>query len=409
MDRILVPQVMRPPVEERLNANLLATLKCPFFKQCEFQECPFAHESPPSREEVRFNNDSHPIPWYFCMDHLLYECQSARYQQSGSRLVRCQFGFHPGNEDLEDADLFKSRMAFALLSGELFPRQAQTQTFSHCAICNTRMTRNCTILENCSHRFCTVCSSREFHAFTVLLNRDIICGFCNVTSKRIMYWTATAISNSYRRVIFSLQRRAFGLMIGSGSQVVVSDQLLTDGKVLIQYRQFDGRMTKMYCIESREEPQESPTSPLVSTTSSDQCYICLENIAASPERLWAYLENCSHRFCLRCLLEWRARRAPVELFTSFQSIAFSCPTCRAKAGRILAWPAALNNPNLRQFLFDVQKLFCGLRVSSQTSISVHEVSHTLEDLAFICNNIAWIPARCIVIGPNGQPRLITED
>lgn len=412
LNRMIAPQIVFPPEgqpEERLNAHFLATFVCPFFDQCEFHACPFAHRPPPTERET-FSNDLHPIPWYYCMDHLLQQCRSVTLRQRGSQLIRCEFGFHPKNEDLDDADQFKNRMALALLSGEFLP-QIQSPNFSVCAICNTRIEGNCVILENCSHRFCIHCSNSEYHVFTVLLTRDIVCGICHTISRRLMYWPTTALSNSYRKLIFSLQRRAFGLMIGLGSQVLVSDKLVTDGQILIRFRKIGRRITRTYRLENRVEPQESPTSPLLDIdTTNEQCDICLKNIDASPERLWAYLENCPHRFCIRCLLQWRLRQAPVEPISGLQSIDFSCPTCRTEAARILIWPTALDNLHFRQFLFRVQKLCCGLNVSAKTTITVHEVSRLFEDLAFICGrDTLWVPAYSMVpSGPNGQLRFINR-
>lgn len=400
---------------EALNAHLLATLECPYHERCELTgaRCPFAHRRPATATTELPTDDLRPIPWYYCMDHLLSRCQSIEMRRSN--LVRCEFGFHPTNADLEDHDLFVSKMASMVLTGHF----ASVRISSKCATCQQNLSGVCVLLERCSHRYCIRCYNRDFQPDNTILGLgDFVCRRCPVTSKRVMVWPNAAISQTYQQLLFSLQRRAFGLMTGRRSHALVRDQLLTEegGGLTIRYQK-DGRTPlKKYFLTSRDfrstqTRQQSPAASAAAAPSTqqanpvinDECSICLRHISASPGRLWAYLENCPHRFCIRCLLHWREQRALVDPLTRVKSIEFNCPTCRTKAARILIWPSSINIASFQKELFSCQKKCFGLWVSPQTSISIHEAPRLVTDnLVFICNSIVWLPSYSIAPAANNQ-------
>ena len=243
------------------------------------------------------------------------------------------------------------------------------------------------MLENCPHRFCGNCIAYEFE--TIRPHMNTVCRICGVASSRLMLWPQPICSRAYQQYLFSLQKRAFGLMVSPQSHVAVHES--TDTSQVVVY--YKGSITESkiaaYQLESRGRAASTPSHHRNPST-DPSCVICLKPIVASVDRLWAYLENCGHRYCVRCIMAWRTEQAPTDPWTGLKRVDFACPTCRAPSARILVWPELVVNQVFQHSLFSAQKMCFGLWMNASTSVSIHEDRATTS-LAFICNGQVWIP------------------
>ena len=391
--RVQVPLLFsdqdRPLPEDPLDAELISAFECPFQMYCELTPCPFGH-SPTSQAQETDTDDQvialRPIPWYFCMDRLLDQCESVVLERINNQLVRCEFGFHPTNEDLIEPDQFTAQLATAVLAFKsltpIIHRKAP-----QCVCCfKTIASGMCAMMENCPHRFCGECIATHFEV--IRPHMSSVCRACGVASSRIMLWPQPICSRAYQQYLFTIQKRAFGLLVCGQSHVAVHEPVNAN-QVVVYYK---GTLTESkiaaYQLENRSLQTSNSRHHIPSTDAC--CVICLKSIAASVDRLWAYLENCGHRFCLRCIMTWRTEQAPIDPWTGLKRIDFACPTCRASSGRILVWPEPMVSQTFQHSLFVAQKMCLGLWVNPDCVVSIHEDRATAQ-LAFICNGQVWIP------------------
>ena len=101
------------------------------------------------------------------------------------------------------------------------------------------------------------------------------------------------------------------------------------------------------------------------------CVVCLKTVPSSPDGLHAFLENCPHHFCAKCIIDWRKRQEP-QFRRQFKT-EFGCPTCRKLNCRIMLWPRRTTSNAQRLRLFALQKRCFGLMVEPQTEASVQEL------------------------------------
>lgn len=85
----------------------------------------------------------------------------------------------------------------------------------------------------------------------------------------------------------------------------------------------------------------------------DQCGICLDSISGQ-RRYYGLLENCTHPFCINCIVVW-TNRNPSN----------GCPTCRRVSRRIQVWPFMVADQSDRRRLFDLEQLCADLSTTNR--------------------------------------------
>lgn len=234
----------RPLPEEPFSAQALAIFKCPFEEmtaspKCTRSDCPFTHGRTYQDEDKELVRT---LPWYFCLDRLLGQCESTEIQRLGDSLVRCQFGFHPSEGDLTDASSFTRQMAEAVLGGF-----HSTLAVSASLACDCQLPYTAPFIglpERCSHVICANCclelNKRLRKKEDPKMN--LHCTLCGTVSHRLLFWPTANVSRAYREFLFANQKKAFGLLVAPEVRVALR-QVPHSQDIVLTYKGFFGRAT----------------------------------------------------------------------------------------------------------------------------------------------------------------------
>lgn len=157
---------------------------------------------------------------------------------------------------------------------------------------------------------------------------------------------------------------------GAANLEAIGDQLIhCDGgfhpgpEELLDAGQFDDQLAAVLLGTRKPVPVATPAAI---------CAICMKTIPSGPDGFFAYLENCTHVFCGRCIIAWRHQQTTTEYRSTLFLIDFNCPSCRAPSARILLWPQLELNLKERSTIFRMQKHGFGLFVNAKVGVTIEE-------------------------------------